>query len=186
MIDYEKLKIAHELTAKIQLSTISMKYSDHDGAEYYFHSPNTDSFLYSNLDDLIAKLQELTQPQPKYKVGEKVWHQIDGVIFHVEIHSIQLQDEKSYIYRLSLDGCYIVEESAIFSTKEALIDAQIKHWTEMREPIFGTEIPISKGGGPYCQHESDGIDHFLHSKDDILKAPVETFSKCTKCGKFYK
>lgn len=39
MIDYEKLKKAHELTSKIPYCLFTVRHSKHDGTNYYFECP---------------------------------------------------------------------------------------------------------------------------------------------------
>ncbi len=67
MIDYEKLKKAHELGVKyttITENTFTIKSSFSTGfiQEYYELYVTSDNFKYNNIDDLIKKLEELTEP----------------------------------------------------------------------------------------------------------------------------
>ena len=89
MIDYEKLKLAHELANEyskskkwdqliyisVGMSKLELRYS----IEIYKNSEDMNikfddgcQFTYC-IDELITKLQELTKPNPKYEVRQKAW-----------------------------------------------------------------------------------------------------------------
>jgi hypothetical protein len=75
MIDYNKLKQAHELGASLSNSIdypvfIAVQQEERFEGEicvlYTFRAAG-DARIYRNIDDLITNLQKLTQPKPKYK-----------------------------------------------------------------------------------------------------------------------
>lgn len=175
MIDYEKLKIAHELALKVDRA---IKYifgnSIANTPCHQFYIQNyTEEERCDDIDDLISKLQELTQPEPKYKVGDEVWY-LDLPINKIHIGIIRRARYDEYVINGEDNDTkddFTADE--LYPTKKSLIEAQIKYWKSLREP-------------EECQHESDGIDHFLYSKDKKFRFPVVEFNKCTKCGEFYK
>lgn len=173
MIDYEKLKIAHELALKVDRA---IKYifgnSIANTPCHQFYIQNyTEEERCDDIDDLISKLQELIQPEPKYKAGDQLWF----VDYSNKPTSIIVQQSRINQERIEyLSENYLpLIEAMLFPTKEALIESQIEYWESLHEP---------EG----CQHESDGIDHFLYSKEEKFRFPVAEFNKCTKCGEFYK
>src|SRR6267154_3032965 len=82
MIDYEKLKLANELAEKLtngmaEGHILEIKTWFYNGNSYYELNDITDTISFDNkmndIDDIIAKLQELTKPKSKYEVGQKVF-----------------------------------------------------------------------------------------------------------------
>ncbi len=141
MIDYEKLKIAEELCEK------------NDG--YYFKITvdsscglgrpllcNKDSYDedFNNIDDLIAKLQELSKPEPKYKVGQTVYICINDNIISFVINEIIKDIDYFYIFYTD-EGDYIDDgrsfdqyiEDELYPSREALIQAKIDYWKHLKQ-----------------------------------------------------
>src|SRR5277367_5107582 len=80
MIDYDKLKLAHELADKLESIDWEIYFRKGKGQDYYFRlscsfKRNHDfDEEYSTIDELISKLQELTQViKTKYRVGQFIW-----------------------------------------------------------------------------------------------------------------
>jgi len=162
MIDYEKLKRAHELAEKYRLSgkniSIHFHYNeDNSGIPHYYN-------LYSNcyasrpisqgsIDDIIQKLEELTKPEPRFMIGDKLWYEQDQ-----EIASVVLNEN-------SVNWDF--HDKEFFLTKSELIDAKIKLWESKREH----EV---------CQHEPDELTCITNH------IPQQYSKKCKKCGEFYK
>ncbi len=80
MIDYDKLKLAHELAEKLPYDWYAIDAAQGTGACTNYYSLTFEDnegmsheyeFKHDDIDDLIAKLQELTQP--KYTKGQEVW-----------------------------------------------------------------------------------------------------------------
>ncbi len=93
----------------------------------------------SSVDDLIAKLKELTKPMPKYKIGQEIW-----VIRKDEAIIATIWAESNGIYQIGHDyGYAFLEEKFIYPTKESVIEAEIKYWQSLREKVT-------------CKHESEG------------------------------
>ena len=95
MIDYEKLKIAHELASKLK-------------GKIYFDIQYTDDNVhlqFLDIDALINALQNL-QSEPKYKIG-----QMDEFIRHMETRAeyvakvIDGEINKEYINFINIDMC---------------------------------------------------------------------------------
>lgn len=199
MIDYNKLKIAHELAmkyAKMHDRRLELCY------EAVLNSIN-DSYLitldinsganelhkFYCIDDLITKLQELTQPEPKPKRVYYLYYLEDG---ETPFNRNRLSIESAYDDDLDLrypDGI------KYYPTKAELIEAQIFYWRDQlseeleqyvsdyctSKPHVGTANRIKED----CQHESDGIMHKMGDLDGLL--PVRELGyKCIKCGEFYR
>lgn len=203
MIDYNKLKIAHELANKVRPSdgciTIYFAYqigSDGELKPLYSvftedRDGMTDDLDFYNIDDVIAKLRKLTQPESKYKVGERVWYSNFGVPIHAEIEAIELDEGGNWIMLKNVTGKS--REEFFYPTKSTLIEAQIDYWRDQLseeleqhvsdyckpKPAVLSVTPdkLKSLLGDKCrQHESDGKSY--------LSTPPQY--KCIKCGEFYR
>src|ERR1700735_72186 len=92
MIDYNKLKQAHELGAILSNTIdypvfIAVQQEERLEGEicvlYTFRAAG-DASIYRNIDDLIANLPPLTHPKPKYEVGQEVFY-----LFHRAYTTLQ-------------------------------------------------------------------------------------------------
>ena len=212
MIDWNKLKQAHELCLKSGYS-FSFFFGGKDIRKMFgkdIIEPNwtiydieSGPILFEGEDvnELIDKLQELMQPRPKYEIGQKVYlKNVHNIIFQAiitewngkEIYLIDRYnpDDDSY-------ENFGIHESCLFPTKESLIQAQIEYWQKLKyeqEP---------------CQHEpnkklhicndSDGKKVFKcncgeyfkeepcqHESAKIWNDGSISIFKCAKCGEYYK
>lgn len=131
MIDYEKLKEAHELAEKLDCPKLVIESRLSDGEIcymlYWFENIPMDYCTY-NIDKLLTKLRELTQPQPKYKTGDKVYYlPSNDTITAAEI----AEPFAPSTYKVT-EG-YVLYEKYLYPTKEDLIQAQIDYWQKMKE-----------------------------------------------------
>jgi hypothetical protein len=173
MIDNEKLKLANtlamktnnyyfEITMGIELSPTWFLIScDDEGNKT--KTENVDS-----LDDLIAKLQELIKPEPKYKVGDEVWRLNDGdepLDFTItEIASDLITSSERIDYHYKDDGdFYWWHESQLYPSLEALIQSQIDHWQELKQE--------------FCEHSYDTVRYSITDEASL------SIQCCSKCGK---
>lgn len=133
MIDYDKLKT---LRSRIEQGIECL---DNDKWSISHSMDLCRSFMKVALlisDELIAEsgVEELTQPEPKYKVGEKI------VVFgwDDEIHE-EIISSAEYIHNEGFEPYWYIngwiEDTyhRIYPTKSELIEAQIKYWSDMRE-----------------------------------------------------
>lgn len=141
MIDYEKLKLADEICKK---SGHSFSYffggkdklnsfgSDLIPDNCILYDIDSGSIIddFENIDLLITKLTELTQPKPKYEVDERVWAESEGNLQFFTIKSRSFI-KNEYVYFDKFDYSY--SEKRLHPSKEALIDAQIAHWQSIRD-----------------------------------------------------
>ncbi len=196
MIDYDKLKKAHELADKYQrLSkhpiSIEINFTE-TIVEYILHIDMNHPDAFSSMEDLIAKLQQLTQPKSRYKVGDNIW----AIAENMSIHNFKI---KNITPANKLDGdtvwygngSLMWHETNVYPTKAALIESRIEYWTKLKinEISASKSCPkcgmqrVSEGmcwntGCDYkeCQHESDGF----------LYCSFPPKNKCLKCGEFYR
>lgn len=194
MIDYEKLKQAHELAKKYEDKvkgnvSISVEFENEEGNPIYelkhyelrpeFKIITNIKNSYWDVDDLIAKLKELIKPEPKYEDGQEVW------MMYLPVYANTLQPGKFKIdARKYTDGVHQYcsygngvgltwrEENTIYASKEELIQAQVDYWLSLSDKST-TEILCNKIG------------------DDAEKRFNEVASdsngiKCKHCGGFYK
>jgi hypothetical protein len=179
MIDYEKLKKAHKLADKytemnfpriVNISTIHGK--EILSWRLFCLEITDDSKLvfdwkFTTEDDLLDKLKELTQPEPKYKVGDEVW-----IVEDDECQSYVVDGISGSRYYLSHPyNRGLIYESKLYPTKQALIEAQIAYWLSLKIDEDAKELGMQKIGE--CQHESDSTQ---------FGPPW----RCKKCGEFYK
>ncbi len=181
MTDYDKLKLAHELSEKIdcfcEFNIFTSHHADmfkinYDRIGGLFH--RHDSF--PNIDSLLTKLKQLTQPKAKYAPDDVVWL-IDCDCICTAIIEKYLEDGE---YRISkcfpIDNSmatgkdYCLEED-MHPTKQSLIEAQIAYWM-LQLP---TSAHLSDKVVTECQHVCD--------QSCITSANT---CKCSKCGKFYR
>lgn len=139
MIDYDKLKKAEELANKIDCILEFVIYPLGGRANLYrlmYDRASLGGFIHSQsfveIDDLIQKLTELTQPKPKYEVGQKVWY-VNKAEKLQETQILDLSVQESTIDEPFYYCCVSpipVPESILYPTKQDLIEAQIKYWSE--------------------------------------------------------
>lgn len=172
MIDYYKLKLAHYLASEYQSKneheiSIEINFTQ-TIEEYILHIDMKNSDAFSNIDDLITKLKELPQPQPKYKEEQQVWFVCgkEPITYIVE----KVVDARSHFNYVLADGHMSLKEQDLYPSREALIESQIQYWKSLQS---GENTPIEE-----CQHENDGLCHEMLGR--------KWQSKCIKCGEFYK
>lgn len=138
MIDYEKLKIAHDLVNKHanecnETSTLTFVYYGLAAFEYYeWNSYSHGKHTYREINDLITKLRELTEPMPKYGVGDTVYYLFTPAMKILELtveSTISCDTNECISYRYETNNG-IVDEGWLYSSKEALIEAQIAYWNK--------------------------------------------------------
>lgn len=148
MIDYSKLKIAHELCINTKYYCIEIVMGIMDSATFFLRNcddegNNSTLVHYSTLDNLILKLQELTQTKPKYKIGEKVFTvNSDLEIEEVEISSI-LDIHTHMPYQDTYRDWH--HENRLYPTKQSLIESQIEYWRDQLSEELEQHI------SPYCE-----------------------------------
>jgi hypothetical protein len=139
MIDYEKLKIAHELAKQSDKEFyISVDFHTNDKFSYnLFCYPNECDCWesYKTLDELIHGLRYLNTTQPKYNIGQEVFTLHGNDIHSFIIDEITHDDGFWYLHYVS-NGIYMegskafdqYREDMLYPSKESLIEAQIQYW----------------------------------------------------------
>jgi hypothetical protein len=180
IIDYNKLKIKHAeilqwLENKIKEQKEHLKLDwVRDDKYTYGHAEG----YYMCYRDMYSKMQELTQPKPKYKEG---WFRSGNeprmvkCIANREGYAIHPNEEA--------DVCAEAWGSTIYPTKQTLIEAQINMWQSMLEPK-GFQVTADKLQElirEECQHERDE-----HTYTPGFPYDSKMHYRCKKCGEFYK
>lgn len=184
MIDYDKLKLAHELAEKYYKKTSLPILVEHSFAVGCHSIPCTlfidkIEWQYDTLDSAIFKLCELTGsekptqiPKPKYKVGQKVWavgiHQ-QPIKFSVDkIHLSSVPP----MYKLEGADCGFVEsESLIYSSREELIESQIEYWNKLIFPsIAESTFKSTQDGLKLAEQILDRNKRIKEITDRIIKS----------------
>jgi len=215
MIDYEKIAQAHELCLNTNyLFIVEFGWDDSPYINYYEQLKGSRYHLgqFKSFDDLIAKLRELTKPEPKYKVNQLLWLQCDDIVRSFVVEKIYF-DEGDCIY---YGGEWDIYEKDLFPTRQALIEHQIGYWAKMERdnspenwmPERYIEAYIDESDTQTtqsqvdveCQHDGSvskainniGLDPFVGDKCRQHESDVLTYSKtlcthrCIKCGEFYR
>ena len=143
MIDYDKLKIAHDIMLKHNKYYCTFEFGWSDRVKFCIFDDESENQIYHcySIDDLIAKLQELTQPQPKYKIGNDVWFLMGNVARCSSIFE-DLYSENSWSYTLNDDGLRWRKESLLYPTKQSIVESQIKYWQKMKHDIKITNMKL--------------------------------------------
>ncbi len=140
MIDYTKLQRAHELAAKLSWYTTwqHQVYINNQTSklENVFHASiylAEDIASFDNIDEFLAKLEELTKPESKYLYKQVVWRKSDNgddcTEFCIDVVGNFCDGIQSYADK---DGRWWPED-CVYPTKSALIEAMIAHWESMRD-----------------------------------------------------
>ena len=181
MIDYEKLQQAYKLYPMGQLKVIPI-FDDRGNLEAFNYSMEIEKVMadyFFSIDDLIKKLQELTQSKPKYEVGQEVWSLVGSQPMKGFVKEI---DKRASVYFIDYceGGWLCRKEDELYSTRAALIQSQIAYWLRLGNEEISThcdDVPMK------CEHESDGKKHANVYPDD---PDSFLWDKCIKCGFYYR
>lgn len=211
MIDYEKLKICHQLAQTLSNKTecsvhIEVVFHELSAPEFVLidASSNPDGEAYRDIDVLIKELHFLTQdkPKPKYAVESPVFYLEDNKMIEFIVKDIYFDGEGySYIDCEDNEGQFDVIESALYPSKQSLIESQIEHWiNELKslpefkkltgqyilstkdEECVDTQMNQDEVDLHECQHDQD--NDFVDPGCAGIKKGIR--KKCKHCGEFYK
>jgi len=153
MIDYDKLKLAMDLAEKYSgqenkcmyirtvfpfNSLVSNTYTMN------FGGINVQEIGFNDIDELIARLQELTQRKSKYALGQKVLFRFHDNIWQVIIEGHKYHGRTLW-YQTNIGD---VISSRLYPSREALINAQVEYWSSLAnsdESLANSE----------CDHENN-------------------------------
>jgi hypothetical protein len=211
MIDYDKLKIAHALATNSEAYYFSISFGMDNGTITLFDAnKNDDQFIYDteNIDDLITKLRELTQPEPKYKEADHIWRIVNNLPFEdiiCEHLDCDINGEQCY----SIKGL-IIGESKLYPAKAALIENQIEYWRRLQcesdihfydttingkiacvyceKPLFDRDEYCNVSGAKLGKREEQGATGCEHESNPDAGQMIGTqwALRCKKCGDFYR
>ena len=202
MIDYEKLKNAHELMLNARPINGSIYIATYQelsmiGEYKIFYNLNLESengmieeLEYKNLDDLINKLTELSQPQPKYKEDQQMWY-LNGHEVGTSLIEKVVKNDNSINYVIN-DGNTSLPECALFPTKLDLIKFQSNYWNKLLEESRITfvcpsryttgymdpfDMPVTELTQPQTKYKVGDEVWFSDSENNIHECTVK--SCCT-------
>ena len=148
MIDYDKLKIVHELAQKYSSkidSIVQIILEFNPGCNMYgfrsYDFPNENLFM--SIDMLIQKLHELTQPKPRFEEFDSIYYRIGDEIHDSTINHVfdgMMQNERFY----RTGKCHDMLESQLYLKKSELIEAQIAYWSKLHEEENPGDLIICK------------------------------------------
>jgi len=148
MIDLEKLKHAHDLTAKYYEQKRIMTWVEvivsciGNLIEYQWTTSQDCLMTCENIDELISKLEEITTPQPKYFIGQTLWgFRADYYPFlkvicariltrpEIILEGVNVESYNEYIDRHGLHWT----EAQLYPDLKSLIKAQIEYWLKLED-----------------------------------------------------
>jgi hypothetical protein len=215
MIDYDKLKTAHELAYNLCQQTgmrvdIILCWVDSEYPDYILMDYTSDKeYLFSTVEGLIVELTELTKAKSKYKVGDEVWY-LDVPINEIYLSQVLKVRDREYVVDGDTNGTksdFI--ESELHPTKDALIAAQAAYWSAMQEP-YKPEFEGEIKGFSDCEHDGfiscrkcnsqwttgfrviqkELIEECQHETNGlphpIIRGAMMEDRKCIKCGAYYR
>lgn len=143
MIDYEKLKLAHELAQDyaekkdtVTSLSITIRFDSRGAYEYRADFSGTEyheEIDPTTLDDLLAKLKHITQdkPKPKYELGQAVWF-IDFPVNKIYCGCIKKIRHDEYVVVTDTQGPKEdFAEHELYPSKQALIIFQLNYWSDL-------------------------------------------------------
>ncbi len=193
MIDYDKLKKAHELAKSTTDHWFRMEFGLTFGEIELIQATK---FIrsFANLDDLINELQLIVRlqgsvsPEPRFEVGDEVWTYSSGKINQWRIEMIRWeQDSNDYrvdLYKSVAKGSFL--EKDLYPSKRLLAVDQVKYWIALECELNrqeGKEEHCSVSGAKLnkaCQHEPDGIEHVMGDEGGSF-----SMNRCRNCFEFF-
>ncbi len=171
MIDYDKLKLAHELALKCKV-TMRINVTIGEICTEEISLLENNMWYGMHIDNIIAKLSDLTKPK-LCKCGNSLGPA-----------------------RSVCDDCI---DRAVNScpSRETIIDNQLEYWTNLKIETISHSTMCKKCGMQRvmhgicwntdcdyreCQHESEGIPYAIQ----LPETKGYMCNKCKKCGEFYK
>ncbi len=133
VIDYEKLRIVHELAyeaARERGHMMSIQVTiNYDGEIIYILKAFLFDEQYRSIDAVIEKLKKITKKHPKYKAGDKTYcNWLGKEIKEVIIERIMDIDNKiQYVTSMGT-----IKEELLYATRIELINAQIDYWQSLK------------------------------------------------------
>lgn len=139
MIDYEKLKLAHDLADQVckeGFPSLCISFNSYHGGaakcghDLHFGKVGMDAIEGVSIDEIIAKLQELIKSKPKYSVGQTVF-----IYDHEEgIHSFaiaEIDSKDNTVYDECCGEWRFME--ILYESKNSLIEDQISYWEGLKD-----------------------------------------------------
>ena len=135
MIDYEKLKQAVETCNKLNGSKLNVEFRIGDGEAcfilYYFNKANSEDYVTYDIDTLLNKLTELTQPQRKYKIGDLVWF-CNGSKEYGEVKILDYTREDTYHVISEDKHKFYSSECYLYPSLLHVINSQLTFWEQLK------------------------------------------------------
>jgi len=207
MIDYDKLKKAHELINKINIYTrinITIREDECYIFDARFNDDCDDRNAFTDIDELIAELEKMTQPKSKYAFGQSLWFMHQDTIVNEDLKNF---NDGRYYFLFNF-RYYHVKESDLYTTRSALIEAKIQYWQTLlcnddnhafkvdsgkcihgdMKASYKPEVVSVRGVERAvtefdCEYESNAEGNNKACKHDWDECNIEYLTlRCTKCG----
>lgn len=195
MIDFEKLKLAHELALQTE--------------DYYFEVCLGTDEIYMDLydatksrtcivvstecaDDLISTIRQLSSSsKPRYQIGDEVYivtkfqHLTDG-IYHNKIIDIDADGEREIYTIKGLEDLDFSKED-IYPSKQSLIQAQIDYWTCIQKENSASALAPNYDSKENAlqelmNHIQSAIESYCEHKSEVYECTTCHIHQCSKCG----
>jgi hypothetical protein len=177
MIDYQKLKEALSIAEFFdERCSIEICFFKTGNPKFVFNTSKPEnSFCSKSIDDLIAKLRELTKPEPKYQIGDIVWHINDEDEVCSFLVNQVVSDQTGCSYEHDCDNPEWWLEDQLYPSREALIQAQIDYW----QSLANSDDSSPNSENIDCEHKRSG-PYFQRNVNEVIE------KRCKHCGEFYK
>ena len=180
MIDYEKLKVAQTIAEQHNLTLTIDNFK-------LTHNRRANEWNFQDLDDCIKAMEatEITKPEPKYKVGQKIWvqshkfdcenvistHAFEGTV--VPCIECDFGLSEPYVRVISGNDEFSGPESICFLTRQSLIEHQLQYWQNQLEDELEQHV------SPYCEP----LKECKHCTDGWTQqvTPSGKFTDAEKC-----
>lgn len=118
MIDYQKLKIAHDIMVKHNKYFCTFEFGWCDRVKFCLFDDENENQIYHcySIDDLISKLTQLTNSDSKFKIGDIVW----WLAGNVPIKGFYTPSDRK-------------NDAHLYPNKKSLIEAQIEYWKKLKD-----------------------------------------------------
>lgn len=172
MIDYEKLKMAHELAVKWHeeaLVSVQFWSNEFHRYDYRLELHGITEYLTGSIDVLIAHLEQINMPEPKYKMADIVWALkkrgqqgcISGFVDDSD------GDKDKFYVLFDGYGAYWMKEEELYPSRRELIQAQIKYWQKLN---------CNDGRHDWVENSKTGLNICTICDKRELSMPIKTFS----------
>lgn len=124
MINYEKLKLAHELAEKLGRQI-----------HYAYQNEELNHVAWVSLEDLFFEMEKAIKKYFKLKIGERVFTINYPGKEIIESEIIYIMDNEFYLLKFEDGFTSSYKEHYIYKSKNELIESQLQYWSKQYEEL---------------------------------------------------